>query len=208
MANSCCHRSLIQSSGASGAPKARSLQIHDRGDWRKREEHAWPVPSPCSLPPCGGGLGRGVAAVPHAPVDGRQRRLAKHFRRTMTRAETLLWRYLKAHHLDGLGFRRQVPMGRFIADFSCHSARVIVEVDGESHDFESRQRHDENRDAWFASQGYVVLRFSNEEVLTSLEGVLEVIRQTATPRLPVPPSLTFPHKGGGNRPAQPRRPCT
>ncbi len=146
--------------------------------------------------------------MPHAPTDGRQRRLAKQFRRTMTRAETLLWRYLKAHHLDGLGFRRQVPMGRFIVDFACHAARLVVEVDGESHNFESRQRHDWHRDAWFTSQGYVVLRFSNEDVLTNLEGVLEVIRRTATPRLPVSPSLTLPHKGGGNRPARAARTCS
>ncbi len=145
--------------------------------------------------------------MPHAPIDGRQRRLAKQFRRTMTRAETLLWRYLKAHHLESLGFRRQVPMGRFIADFACHAVRLVVEVDGESHDFESRQLHDKNRDAWFTSQGYVVLRFSNEDVLTNLEGVLEVIRQTATSRLPVPPSLILPHKGGGNRPTRAGRPC-
>ena len=136
--------------------------------------------------------------MPHTPVDGRQRGLAKQFRRTMTRAETLLWRYLKAHHLDGLGFRRQVPMGRYIADFVCHAARIVVEVDGESHGFESRQQHDKSRDAWFTAQGYQVLRFSNEDVLTNLEGVLEGIRQSAIPRLPVPPSLTLPRKGGGN----------
>jgi very-short-patch-repair endonuclease len=123
----------------------------------------------------------------------------------MTRAETLLWRYLKAHRLDELGFRRQVPMGKFIADFACHAAHLVVEVDGASHDIALRQLHDRNRDAWFTSQGYLVLRFTNEGVLTNLEGVLEVVRQTATPRLPAPPSLTLPHKGGGNRPKRERR---
>ena len=54
----------------------------------------------------------------------------------MTRAETLLWRYLKAHHVDGLAFRRQVPMRNFIADFVCHAARIVVEIDGDSHHFE------------------------------------------------------------------------
>ena len=72
----------------------------------------------------------------------------------MTRAETLLWRYLKAHRIDGLGFRRQVPMRGYVADFACHAARLIVELDGESHDFESRQRSDLARDAWLRSQGY------------------------------------------------------
>jgi very-short-patch-repair endonuclease len=55
----------------------------------------------------------------------------------MTRAETLLWRQLKAHRLGGLGFRRQAPMGNYVADFVSHSCKLVVEVDGESHDFQS-----------------------------------------------------------------------
>jgi very-short-patch-repair endonuclease len=117
----------------------------------------------------------------------------------MTRAETLLWRYLKAHHIDGLAFRRQVPMRQFIADFVCHAARLVVEIDGESHDFKNRQWSDRRRDEWFASQRYAVLRFSNAQVLKNLSGVVETIRQTASARLnKLPPSLALPHKGGGN----------
>jgi very-short-patch-repair endonuclease len=117
----------------------------------------------------------------------------------MTRAETLLWRYLKAHHLDGLSFRRQAPMGRYVVDFVCHAARIVVELDGESHDFDTRQNHDAIRDAWLASRGYIVLRFTNEQVLSGLEGVLSVIRETANARTRgVPPSLSLPRKGGGN----------
>lgn len=117
----------------------------------------------------------------------------------MTRAETLLWRYLKAGHLDGLSFRRQVPMKAYIADFVCHSGRLVIEVDGESHDFQSRQQGDLRRDEWFESQGYAVLRFTNDQVVTNLSGVVEMIRQAASARLPLlPPSLSLPHKGGGN----------
>src|SRR6185436_11308134 len=105
--------------------------------------------------------------MPHAVVGERQRNRAKQLRQSMTRAETLLWRYLKAHRVDGLGFRRQVPMRGYVADFACHSARLIVELDGESHDFESRQRSDQQRDAWFKSQGYTVLRFTNAQVLSN-----------------------------------------
>jgi len=107
----------------------------------------------------------------------------------MTRAETLLWRYIKARRVDGLLFRRQVPMHKYIADFVCHSHRLIVELDGESHDFESRIQQDAERDAWFVSQGYTVVRFTNEQVLTNLEGVVEAIRAEASkhPPLPVPP---------------------
>jgi very-short-patch-repair endonuclease len=75
--------------------------------------------------------------MPHNEVDKIQRDHAKHLRRTMTRAETLLWRHLKANRLAGFGFRRQSPMGNYIADFVAHSSKLVVEVDGESHNFES-----------------------------------------------------------------------
>jgi very-short-patch-repair endonuclease len=133
----------------------------------------------------------------HANVSERHRSRAKSLRRAMTHAETLLWRYLKAHHVNGLGFRRQVPMRNYIADFTCHKVRLIVEVDGHSHDFKSRQEYDHQRDAWFKSQGYVVLRFTNDEVLSNLMGVIEAIRAAASVR-EFPPSLTLPHNGGGN----------
>src|SRR5262245_60535502 len=136
--------------------------------------------------------------MPHSPVSTQQRDRAKSLRRTMTRAETLLWRYLKAGHLDGLQFRRQVPMRNYIADFVCHAARLVIELDGESHDFESRQRDDARRDAWLRSQGFAVLRFTNDDVLGNLSGVLESIREAAASRRGVPPSLSLPHKGGGN----------
>jgi very-short-patch-repair endonuclease len=144
--------------------------------------------------------------MPHAAVTSQQRSRAKSLRRTMTRAETLLWRYLKAHHINNLGFRRQVPMRGYIADFACHDARLIVELDGESHDFEARQQRDKGRDAWLASQGYTVLRFTNADVMTNLMGVLEAIRSEASRRHPgPPPSLSLPHKGGGNPQTTARR---
>jgi very-short-patch-repair endonuclease len=137
--------------------------------------------------------------MPHAMVSQEQRRRARQLRRTMTRAETLLWHYIKAHRVGGFAFRRQVPMRGYVADFACHSARLIVEIDGESHDYESRIQRDEKRDAWFVSEGYAVLRFTNDQVLANLEGVVETIRNTASSRLrSTPPSLSLPHKGGGN----------
>jgi very-short-patch-repair endonuclease len=136
--------------------------------------------------------------MPHAVVSDRQRSRAKQLRQTMTRAETLLWRYLKANRLDGLGFRRQTPIRNYIADFVCMSAKLVVELDGESHDFEERQKADQKRDAFFVSEGFQVLRFTNEQVMSNLEGVVETIRQGTTARAcGSPPSLTLPHKGGG-----------
>jgi very-short-patch-repair endonuclease len=109
----------------------------------------------------------------------------------MTRAETLFWHYLKAHHLDGMQFRRQTPIGTYIADFSCHSARLIVEVDGETHDFHERQERDAARARWFVTQGYRVLRFTDDDVLSSLERVIAIIRNA------IPLSLSLPTRGEG-----------
>jgi very-short-patch-repair endonuclease len=145
-------------------------------------------------PPLRGRVGE--RGMPHTPVDDVRRARAKNLRRTMTRAEMLLWRYLKADRLAGLGFRRQSPMGNYIADFVAHSCKLVVEVDGESHDFEERIRHDDRRDRWFASRGYRVLRFTNEDVMKNLEGVVLAIRQAAEQAAPL--SLTLPRKGGGN----------
>jgi very-short-patch-repair endonuclease len=115
----------------------------------------------------------------------------------MTRAEQLLWRYLKAHHLDGLGFRRQVPMGAYIVDFVCHAARLVVELDGGTHDFAARQAYDLRRDAWLATRGYFVLRVLNEDVMSNLEGTLEFIGMTARQRLGTPLPIPPPQAGEG-----------
>src|SRR5262245_51642598 len=134
--------------------------------------------------------------MPHTAVTGLQRSRAKQLRRIMTRAETLLWRHLKADRLAGLNFRRQTPIGNYIADFVAHSHKLIVELDGESHDFEERVRHDERRDRWFESRGYRVLRFANDDVMKNLEGVVLAIAEAAKQAAPL--SLTLPRKGGGN----------
>jgi very-short-patch-repair endonuclease len=137
--------------------------------------------------------------MPHDEVSATQRNRAKQLRRTMTRAETLLWRHLKADRLAGLSFRRQTPIGNYIADFVAHSRKLVVEVDGESHDFEERIRHDERRDRWFESRGYRVLRFTNDDVLKNLEGVVLSIAEAAEQAAPLSPTL--PRKGGGSPPA-------
>ena len=134
--------------------------------------------------------------MPHTQVTVPQRARAKQLRRAMTRAETLLWRHLKAHRLARLSFRRQAPIGNYIADFVAHSCKLVIEVDGESHDFEERLRHDARRDRWFESRGDRVLRFSNDDVMRNLEGVVLSILQAAEQA--APPSLTLPRKGGGN----------
>ena len=92
-------------------------------------------------------------------------------RRDPTLAEAILWNALRRRHL-GVRFRRQEPIGPFIADFVCRSHRVVVELDGASHDDLAR---DQARDTWLTRNGWFVLRFDNEDVLGDFEGVLRII---------------------------------
>jgi len=101
--------------------------------------------------------------------------LAKNLRKRTTDTERLLWRHLRAKRFGGLKFRRQQPIGTYIADFVCFEKRLIVELDGGKHTFPLEVQNDSRRDQWFEGQGYKVLRFWDNEVLTNTQGVLEVI---------------------------------
>jgi len=85
---------------------------------------------------------------------------------SMTSAERVLWSRLRANRLQNLHFRRQVAMHGFIADFYCHRARLIVEVDGPIHD--KQEEYDDERDQILASNGITILRLTNDEVLSNL----------------------------------------
>ena len=102
---------------------------------------------------------------------------AKNLRKNMTVAETVLWMHIKAG-IDGLKFRRQHPIGLYIADFYCHRAKLIVEVDGSIHDLIEVSKEDKIRQQELESWGYKVIKFSNEQVLKEIEIVLETIKQT------------------------------
>ena len=91
----------------------------------------------------------------------------------MTDAEQRLWYYLRAGRFQGWKFRRQVPLGRYVVDFLCEEARLIVEVDGGQH--AERVAQDATRTQWLEAQGYVVIRFWNNDVLTNTEGVLATL---------------------------------
>lgn len=104
------------------------------------------------------------------------RDFARKLRREMTDAERALWRILRDRRFDRVKFRRQVSLGRYVADFLSYSARLIVEVDGSQHG-EERSAHDLERTAWLESHGFRVLRFWNNEVLGNLEGVVRRITE-------------------------------
>jgi very-short-patch-repair endonuclease len=99
---------------------------------------------------------------------------AREQRRSPSLPETLLWRELRTRP-HGLKFRRQHPLGPYVADFYCASAKLIIEVDGESHRMGGRPHRDENRDLWLREQGLRVVRFAASDVMNDLQSVVTAI---------------------------------
>ncbi|HYF21863.1 MAG TPA: DUF559 domain-containing protein [Caulobacteraceae bacterium] len=106
-------------------------------------------------------------------LEDRAIRRARDLRRVSTPAEKALWRLLRDRRLSGLKFRRQAPIGSYVADFACLSARLVLEADGGVHRL--RVEADTERDAWLRSQGFRVLRFSNEVILSRPDLVIAAI---------------------------------
>jgi len=101
---------------------------------------------------------------------------ARNLREMQTSAETKLWIILRNRQLDGYKFRRQKPIGRFVADFFCDDAKLIIEIDGDTH--AGREGYDINRTKWLENEGYQVIRFTNDDILTNLENVArEILKQ-------------------------------
>jgi very-short-patch-repair endonuclease len=109
---------------------------------------------------------------------------AKRLRRIATPAEEALWEHLRDRKLLGLKFRRQVPIGPYVADFYCYELRLVLELDGPVHEGDSQISHDVNRDANLEALGFRVLRFTNREIHAHLESVLETIRRLYQRRNP------------------------
>ncbi|MCJ2079683.1 endonuclease domain-containing protein [Methylobacterium sp. J-090] len=136
-------------------------------------------------------------------VPPRLRSYARAHRQTMPRAEALFWEQVRGGRFDGHKFKRQVPIAPYIVDFLCVSARLVIELDGEPHETETRRVRDAKRDAWFAQQGFKVLRFSNDLVLGNLGAVMSRVEHAIEGRCcPSPASLReapSPAEGGGAR---------
>lgn len=101
--------------------------------------------------------------------------LAREMRHEPTQAERKLWQAIRAHQIAQAHFRRQHPIERFIVDFCCHDARLVIEVDGEIHQY--TQEEDKLRQEFLESLGFRVLRFTNEEVLSDINTVVEAIHR-------------------------------
>ena len=121
--------------------------------------------------------------------EERSRKIAKRLRKELTDAETTLWSFLRRARHQGLHFRKQHPIGPFIADFACVSAMLTVEVDGATHGSDAQVAYDRRRTAFLQALGWREIRVTNNEVYKNLDGVLEHILSEAAKRRPLPPSL-------------------
>ena len=105
------------------------------------------------------------------------RSLAKDLRRSQTPTETMLWDALRRKWL-GPKFHRQRPIGRYIADFYCPQARLVIELDGPVHTQADRREYDAIRDKTLAARGLRILHFTNEQIESNLDGCLARIEET------------------------------
>ena len=174
---------------------------------------------PChmvSLPLAGKGQGWGVLMSTE---------LSRKLRTNAIPAERAMWRILWAFRQQGWHFRRQVQIGAYYADFACLAAKLVIEVDGDTHGARAAIARDETRDAYMASRGMLVLRFTNADVMGNADGVFAeiagvlgaVLRTTNTPTPALPArgredalhghatSSRSPLRGGDPRPGPPRK---
>jgi very-short-patch-repair endonuclease len=149
------------------------------------------------LPLAGEGWGGGSEASevameekkPSWKVSSKLRSNARALRKNSTDVERILWSDLRDHRLSGVGFRRQVPIENYVADFVCHAARLVIELDGGQHFSDQAEQADSRRSAVIEARGFRILRFSNHDVMTNRTGVLEAIATAVAekaPALPLP----------------------
>ena len=142
--------------------------------------------------------------MPHSAITKRTRDQARALRRAPTDAERKLWYVLRSLRPLGFHFRRQAPIGIYIADFVWHGGKLVVELDGSQH-ADARAAYDTKRTEWLQSQGYRVLRFWNNDVLKSPRSVGEAIlaaSKNPTPDPSPPSGRSRPSStgyGGGER---------
>ena len=132
-------------------------------------------------------VGEGGVRLRRTPGEGASTTVvrARSLRSRMTDAERKLWYMLRDRRFVAAKFRRQVPLGRYVADFLSFEKRIVVEVDGGQH---SGSASDIARDDWFRSQGFTVVRFWNDDVLTNLKGVFTLLADVIDTNTPHPAS--------------------
>ena len=117
-------------------------------------------------------------------IHPKVRQRARELRQTQTPAEKKIWRVLRNRNLCSYKFRRQHPIGRFIVDFYCAQAKLVIEIDGASHG--DQEEYDQARTQWLNERGYTVIRFTNQDVKDRLENVAEKIVAVCQNLIPSP----------------------
>ena len=115
----------------------------------------------------------------HREAIGKLYQYGRELRQESTEAEKLLWKELRNRKLNGLKFRRQHPLDKFIADFYCNEKKLVVELDGSIHDGKINKDYDKSRTAMLEGLNVIVLRFKNEEGINNIKDVLNRIREVA-----------------------------
>ena len=123
--------------------------------------------------------------------EERSRRFAKRLRKEMTEAEVILWTFLRRRKLSGFKFRRQHPIGPFIADFVCVSERLVVEVDGATHWTDEELEYDARRTTFLQNKGWRVHRVTNLDVFENMDGVWLAVECRLPPPAASPPPPPF-----------------
>ena len=127
--------------------------------------------------------------------------LARKLRKAMPPAEARMWNLLRGEPFRSWHFRRQVPIAAYFADFASHLAKLVIEIDGDTHGTVPARRYDAVRDAVLRREGYKVIRVTNRDVMNHLDGVGQIVAQA----LGAPPTRPLrghpPHKGEGERAA-------
>jgi len=109
------------------------------------------------------------------PYNPKLKELARQLRNNSTKSEIRLWQYLKGKQMMGYDFHRQKPLLNFIADFFCHELKLVIELDGYTHQFEEVIAKDEMKQSELEEIGLTVLRFTDEEVMKDINNVLRTI---------------------------------
>lgn len=117
------------------------------------------------------------------PYNKNLKQASRDLRNNMTDAEQLLWRKLRRKQILGLQFYRQKPILNFIVDFYCPAANLVIECDGGQHYTAEGVEADLNRDYALNELGLLILRFSNHQILTEIDAVIELIFQTTQSRI-------------------------
>ncbi len=111
------------------------------------------------------------------PYNKKLKPVARKLRCAMTNSERRLWQRVRRNQLKGYKFTRQKTIGNYIVDFYCPSAKLVIEIDGSQHYLEEGAEKDKIRDKRLADLGLTVMRFSNRDVFTNIEGVLQRIHR-------------------------------